>query len=100
MAAYLVQNGPLSIALNADYLQSYTGGVIDPWFTWECNPAALDHAVLIVGYGTDASAGDYWIIRNSWAASWGEAGYFRMSRGKNTCGLASAVVSVNVGKAN
>jgi cathepsin F len=100
MASYLVEHGPLSIAMNAGLLQSYTGGVLDPWFSFECDPTTLDHAVLIVGYGTDSSDGDFWIIRNSWAASWGEAGYFRIARGKNTCGLASAVVSVNVHKTN
>jgi len=37
------------------------------------------HAVQIVGYGHDASAqADYWIVRNSWAPSWGESGYVRM----------------------
>jgi cathepsin F len=96
MAAYLVQNGPLSIAMNAGPLQDYTGGVLDPWFSWECDPTSLDHAVLIVGYGSDSSDGPFWIVRNSWSANWGEDGYFRIARGKNTCGIASAVVSVNV----
>ena len=37
-----------------------------------------NHAMVAVGYGTDAN-GLYWIIRNSWAATWGEAGYGRIS---------------------
>jgi len=99
MAAYLYQNGPISIALNAGYLQSYDGGVIDPWFAAECPASGLDHAVLIVGYGTEKGtfgSTDFWIVKNSWSADWGEKGYFRIVRGKGACGLNTAVVSVNL----
>jgi len=83
-----LQNGPVSIAIEADQpiFQSYTSGVIS-------GPSCgtqLDHGVLLVGYGTDAKLGDYWIVKNSWNANWGEKGYVRLARGQNECGMNSA----------
>ena len=30
----------------------------------------IDHSVLIVGYGTDASVGDYWLVKNKGSSGW------------------------------
>jgi C1A family cysteine protease len=96
MAAYLVQHGPLAIAMDASLLQDYSSGIIDPWFpSWECDPTTLDHALLLVGYGEQDST-PFWIIKNSWGSSWGESGYFRIVRGKGTCGLNNAVSAVEM----
>jgi len=89
IAAAVQQYGPLSIGINANTFQNYQSGVANPLF---CNPAALDHGVAIVGFGTD-SGKDYWTIRNSWGTSWGEAGYIRMVRGKGKCGLNTDVTT-------
>jgi len=82
-----VNIGPVSIAIEADQscFQFYSGGILsDP----SCG-TQLDHGVLVVGYGTDAATNTpYWIVKNSWGASWGESGYIRLIRGTNECGVA------------
>jgi C1A family cysteine protease len=83
-----VAQQPVSIAIEADRsaFQLYSSGVLDSILCGK----QLDHGVLVVGYGTDDSSGkDYWKVKNSWGASWGESGYIRMVRGKNMCGLAT-----------
>jgi len=84
MAAVMM--GPVSIAIEADQpvFQLYTGGVI----TSAACGTALDHGVLIVGFGTDTSTNvDYWLVKNSWGNKWGETGYVRLARNQNECGL-------------
>jgi len=80
-----LQNQPISIAIEADQssFQLYKSGV----FTGPCGQQ-LDHGVLLVGAGSDGGQ-DYWRVKNSWAATWGDNGYIRILRGKNICGLAN-----------
>jgi len=92
IAAYLAQNGPLSIGINAANLQLYMGGISDPFF---CNPKNLDHGVLIVGFGEE-NGKKFWKIKNSWGEGWGEKGYFRIIRGKGKCGLNTMVTHSKV----
>jgi len=96
LQAYIYQNGPVSIALDAGLLQFYWGGIVDPFFpNLECDPNSLDHALLIVGWGQERNwIGEmtpYWIVKNSWSDSWGEAGYFLIARNYNICGIANAI---------
>jgi C1A family cysteine protease len=83
---------PVSVAIQASTFefQFYKSGV----FTGNCgNPSSyeLDHGVLAVGYGTD-NGQDYWIVKNSWAATWGDKGYIRLARNveekQGKCGIA------------
>lgn len=76
LKSYLVKQGPIAISVDASKWSAYSGGVL----TYDECGADIDHAVLLVGYGTDADYGDYWTIKNSWSSSWGESGYIRISR--------------------
>ena len=69
--------GPVAISVDASEWHLYKGGVFD-----QCNQDKpdIDHAVVLVGYGTDETDGDYWLVRNSWGAGWGEDGYIRIRR--------------------
>jgi len=84
-----VAQQPVSIAIEADksVFQLYKSGVLSGL----CG-SQLDHGVLLVGYGTAASGGDYWKVKNSWASSWGDDGYVLLKRGKGgsgECGILS-----------
>eukprot|EP00913_Durusdinium_trenchii_P033241 g31118.t1 len=73
-----VSKQPVSVAIEADQMafQLYKGN-------------KLDHGVLLVGYGTENGV-DYWKVKNSWGASWGENGYIRLERGvpgDGECGI-------------
>jgi len=80
---------PIAIAIEADQacFQFYHSGVLDDA---SCG-TNLDHGVLLAGYDTDAATGkDYWLVKNSWGASWGDKGYIKFVRGKNQCGITLA----------
>jgi len=78
----IMENGPVLGALNANYLQRYTSGVLN---VANC-PTDINHAITIVGWGSQNGI-NYWIVKNSWGTGWGENGYFRIIRGKNMCGI-------------
>ncbi|KAI0524363.1 hypothetical protein KFK09_003730 [Dendrobium nobile] len=82
-------NQPVSVVIDAggwDFT-FYSGGL----FTGPCG-TKLDHAVTVVGYGTEEDGTDYWLMKNSWGTSWGEEGYIRIQRNveaaEGLCGIA------------
>lgn len=109
MQAWIVKNGPLSIAADATMWQYYYSGV---WY-FPCG-TSLDHAILIVGWNVETdmcaikyvslcsdtqfpfSFGQqmpYWYVKNSWGADWGEDGYILIERGDDRCGLQKYPIS-------
>jgi len=86
--------GTVSIAIEADTksFQLYKSGIFSDYTGCNSNSKNgvspdtqpnIDHAVVLVGYGTDSSSNqDYYILRNSWGSSWGvENGYMLIARG-------------------
>ena len=64
----VVSIGPIAISAAAEPWQSYDSGV----FSSPCG-ADVDHAIVLEGYGKDTKSGlDYYLVRNSWSAGWGE----------------------------
>jgi KDEL-tailed cysteine endopeptidase len=103
--------GPISIAIEADTrsFQLYNGKIYSDYEGCNKNSATkganslpnIDHAVVLVGYGTQ-NGQDYYILRNSWGTTWGDvsgqtngvsnAGYMLIARGSQygpygMCGL-------------
>ena len=94
-----VSKGPVAVLIDTDVytgatgIEHYRSGVITQCAKLNhLKQTDLDHAVLIVGYGSSTSHGtnvDYWLVRNSWGPDWGEKGYFRIQRssGQGLCGI-------------
>jgi cathepsin F len=92
--AFLASTGPLAVALNAEPLQFYDGGILDLGAD-ECDPQGLNHGVTLVGYGTENGKG-YWVLKNSWGQRWGEQGYFRLALGTGVCGVNTYVITADL----
>lgn len=81
------EHGPVSIAFEVvDGFKDYKSGV---YTSKVCKNGSGDvnHAVVAVGYGKEKGM-DYWIVKNSWSATWGDEGFFKIQRGVNMCGVA------------
>uniref|UniRef100_A0A7S2MBY8 Cysteine protease n=1 Tax=Alexandrium andersonii TaxID=327968 RepID=A0A7S2MBY8_9DINO len=83
-----VAQQPVSVGIEAQGMsfQFYKAGV----YSNTCGDSP-NHAVLLVGYGTEQSTGQrYWLLKNSWGPAWGESGYFKLLReasGSGQCGV-------------
>merc|ERR1712066_533524 len=85
MQKEIMTHGPIQVGYKVyKSFMSYQTGVYQK-HAYEFTPEG-GHAVKIVGWGTDNGV-DYWKVANSWGASWGEEGYFRILRGQDECGM-------------
>lgn len=81
----ICQHGPVAVAVRATpAFQAYKGGVFN-----EKDPGEINHAVLLVGWDDSKGA---WLMKNSWATSWGDDGYMWIAYDSNSIGTAAAWV--------
>lgn len=81
----IMMHGPIQVGFDVyRSFMSYSKGVYHKHH--HEGPAEGGHAVKIVGWGKLKST-EYWVVANSWGPSWGEEGFFRMLRGKDSCGI-------------
>lgn len=60
---FYLSRGPLAVAVDANYWQFYSEGIINcPFFS------GFNHAATLVGFNL---ANQNWIVRNSWGSDWG-----------------------------
>uniref|UniRef100_A0ACD5UUY7 Uncharacterized protein n=1 Tax=Avena sativa TaxID=4498 RepID=A0ACD5UUY7_AVESA len=84
-----VLDRPVGVLIDAhgDVLQNYKTGIYKGPCTTQQN-----HAVVLIGYGVTNTGEEYWILKNSWGAGWGQNGFFFMRRGadgaEGLCGVA------------
>ena len=80
---------PIALALRAgtSYFGYYRSGVLTD--ATACG-TGVDHAVVLVGWGTTDAGTPYWLMKNSWGTGWGDNGYFKVLRdmsAENTPGV-------------
>lgn len=89
-----VAQQPVAIAIEADtsVFQFYSSGVI----TSDKCGTSLDHGVLIVGYGVEDTI-PYWLVKNSWSSTWGDAGYVKIMRSdsRNDAGICGVAMEAS-----
>jgi len=91
-----VAHQPVSVALDGSgyVFSSWNGTGIYGAAGELCSTSTrdLNHAMTIVGYGTDEHGTKYWLMKNSWGSDWADKGYVKMARdvasSTGLCGLA------------
>jgi len=91
MVAEIYKNGPSAGVLAAvGGWGSYKSGVYSP--TASENKSPTNHAITIVGFGTQ-SGKKYWLIQNSWGAGWGDGGFIKLERGVDALSIEKSGMS-------
>jgi len=79
----MYNNGPMEAAFTVyeDFF-NYKSGV----YYHQSGSQAGGHAIKCFGWGNDSASGlNYWLCANSWGASWGDKGFFKIKQGD--CGI-------------
>jgi len=87
----LVKYGPVCIGVDGGTMgfQKFKSGVLT-----DCG-RDINHAVLLVGYGTENGV-PFWKIMNSWGKSYGQNGFIKMTRQGDKCGIVADVSVVPI----
>jgi cysteine peptidase B len=86
--------GPVSVCVDASSWQNYQGGILT-----SCGNN-VDHCVQLVGYQAYNTPAAAWLVRNSWATSWGENGYIRIAIGQDLCSIGDYATVVTTSAPN
>eukprot|EP00938_MAST-03A_sp_MAST-3A-sp1_P001868 g1868.t1 len=90
LVPFLFHNGPVNTGINANVFglrEKNCESTKDCFITEEmCNDPTIksqpiDHSITLVGYGTDDTKGDYWIVKNSWSEAFANDGFIKVARG-------------------
>lgn len=87
MLYHVAKSGPVVAVMSApDSFFYYSDGIFDdPTCTKKRND--VDHAILIVGFGSKDGQ-DYWLLKNSWGTTeWGQSGFGLYKRGTRACSI-------------
>jgi len=76
----------VSICASAESFHLYKSGIFDDQTCGDQH----NHATNVVGYGESPEGVQFWTMRNSWGADWGEDGYMQLEvqpTGNGICGI-------------
>jgi len=76
MKKEIYEKGPIACGIDVTAkFENYTSGIYHEFV----DSPGINHIVSVVGWGKHHDTGvEYWVVRNSWGASWGEYGLFRI----------------------
>ena len=71
MINHVLNGGTLAVSLDATNIGQYKSGIFS-----NCPSPTATHAMQIVGVNVLEG---YWIVRNSWGATWGDQGHMKIA---------------------
>jgi C1A family cysteine protease len=76
---------PVAVAVDASNFFAYGSGV------HKCSSKNLNHGVQADGYHIQSNDADYYLVRNSWGARWGDSGFIKIGvDDASDCGITLA----------